>query len=67
MLHDKTAPAINIAECVRKVRTYRMHSVQTIPQFQFLYLSIQRHISFSEVVRLIGSTSSAQQCSADLI
>nr|CRZ24483.1 Bm9954 [Brugia malayi] len=49
MLHDKRASAINIVECVRKVRMYRMHAVQTIAQFQFLYMGIQRHIFLVEV------------------
>ncbi|VDN94569.1 unnamed protein product [Brugia pahangi] len=51
MLHDKRASAINIVECVRKVRTYRMHAVQTIAQFQFLYMGIQRHIFLVEKFR----------------
>ncbi|CAG9534256.1 unnamed protein product [Cercopithifilaria johnstoni] len=51
MLHDKGASTINIAECVRKVRTYRMHAVQTIAQFQFLYMGIQRHIFLVEKFR----------------
>lgn len=49
MLHDKRALTISIVDCVRKVRTYRMHAVQTIPQFQFLYMAIQRHIFSAEV------------------
>ncbi|EJW85094.1 hypothetical protein WUBG_03995 [Wuchereria bancrofti] len=51
MLHDKRASAINIVECVRKVRTYRMHAIQTIAQFQFLYMGIQRHIFLVEKFR----------------
>ncbi|EFO25226.2 hypothetical protein LOAG_03257 [Loa loa] len=51
MLHDKRASAVNIAECVRKVRTYRMHAVQTVAQFQFLYIGIQRHIFLVEKFR----------------
>ncbi|VDK65885.1 unnamed protein product [Onchocerca ochengi] len=51
MLHDKEASVINIVDCVHKVRTYRMHAVQTIAQFQFLYMGIQRHIFLVEKIR----------------
>ncbi|OZC08886.1 hypothetical protein X798_04118 [Onchocerca flexuosa] len=51
MLHDKEASIINIVDCVHKVRTYRMHAVQTIAQFQFLYMGIQRHIFLIEKIR----------------
>ncbi|VBB29702.1 unnamed protein product [Acanthocheilonema viteae] len=51
MLHDKKVSTINVVECVQKVRTYRMHAVQTIAQFQFLYMGIQRHILLVEKFR----------------
>lgn len=57
MLHDKSASSINIVECVRRVRAHRLHAVQTIAQFQFIYMGIQRHIFLVEVSYLFGLCS----------
>ncbi|VDN07508.1 unnamed protein product, partial [Thelazia callipaeda] len=50
MLHNKNTSAINIVECLKKIRTYRMHAIQSVSQYQFVYMGIQRHIFLVEVI-----------------
>lgn len=51
MHHDKYRRIVNVEECVKKVREYRMHSVQSLPQFEYIYILMLRHIFLVKVSR----------------
>lgn len=52
MHHDKYRRIVNVEECVKKVREYRMHSVQSLPQFEYIYILMLRHIFLVKVSRV---------------
>uniref|UniRef100_A0A914RJA2 Tyrosine-protein phosphatase domain-containing protein n=1 Tax=Parascaris equorum TaxID=6256 RepID=A0A914RJA2_PAREQ len=49
MHHDKCRHIVNVEECVKKVREYRMHSVQSLSQFEYIYMLMLRHIFLVKV------------------
>uniref|UniRef100_A0A0M3I188 SET domain-containing protein n=1 Tax=Ascaris lumbricoides TaxID=6252 RepID=A0A0M3I188_ASCLU len=51
MHHDKYRRIVNVEECVKKVREYRMHSVQSLPQFEYIYILMLRHIFLVKKIR----------------
>uniref|UniRef100_A0A915C358 Tyrosine-protein phosphatase domain-containing protein n=2 Tax=Parascaris univalens TaxID=6257 RepID=A0A915C358_PARUN len=51
MHHDKCRHIVNVEECVKKVREYRMHSVQSLSQFEYIYMLMLRHIFLVKKIR----------------